>query len=67
MVGGYVLDAAVTKAVISLYGGKRGLIVNSRDLCKGRKQRVQVDLTGQNGRRYDVRPVIGTRCGGKKR
>jgi hypothetical protein len=61
-----VPDAPVTKFQISFFGGKKGLIVNSGNLCKA-NYRAKVDFTGQNGRRYDTEPVIGTSCGGKKR
>jgi hypothetical protein len=49
-----------------MQGGKKGLIVNSRDLCKSKK-RVKVSMVGQNGRRYDTRPVVKADCGKKKR
>ena len=61
-----VPDAPVSKFTVDLFGGKRGLLVNSRNLCK-QKQRAKVSFVGQNGRRYDTRPVIATSCGkGKK-
>ncbi len=57
-----VPDAPVSKFVLSLYGGRRGLLENNRDLCK-RKLHVSVNLTGQNGRRYDSNPPLQTPCG----
>lgn len=65
-VGGNVPDAPVTKFQISLFGGKRGLIENSENLCLG-KRRVKVSFTGQNGRIQNSEPKIATSCGGKKR
>jgi hypothetical protein len=60
-------DAPVSKFTLNLAGGKRGLLVNNRDICKG-KQRAKLALTGQNGRRHVTNQVIGTSCkgGGKK-
>ncbi len=67
-----VPDAPVTKFTISLFGGKKGLLVNSRNLC-AHDLRADVKLKGQNGRPYDSRPVVTTSCkngkkgGGKRR
>ena len=59
-------DAPVTKLIVQMQGGKKGLIVNSRNLCKS-KNRAKVSMVGQNGRRYDTRPVVKADCGKKKR
>jgi hypothetical protein len=56
-----VPDAPVTKFQMSLFGGKKGLIVNSGNLCKTNR-RAKVSFTAQNGRRSDTEPVIGTSC-----
>jgi hypothetical protein len=61
-----VPDAPVMKFVLRMQGGKKGLIVNSRDLC-ARKYRAQVKLTAQNGKQVEMRPVVRASCGGKKR
>ncbi len=45
-----VPDAPVTKFILEMQGGKKGLIVNSRNLCKA-KQRAKVSFKGQNGKR----------------
>jgi len=61
-------DAPVTSATIKLYGGSRGLIENSRDLCLS-KPRAEIRLHAQNGRSRDTNPLIGLPCGkggGKK-
>jgi hypothetical protein len=56
-----VPDAPVSKFVLSMQGGKKGLLVNSRNICKGvNKATVQMD--GQNGKAYDTTPVLGTKC-----
>ncbi len=60
-----VPDAPVTKFVLQMQGGKKGLIVNSVDICK-RKHRALANFKGQNGRRHEFKPVVKTQCGGKK-
>ncbi|MGC1165787.1 MAG: hypothetical protein WA862_06740 [Solirubrobacterales bacterium] len=64
-----VPDAPVSKFTLRLFGGKKSLIVNSRNLCKG-VQRATAKFTAQNGRRYESRPVVRNSCrghrGGKK-
>ncbi|HEX7280186.1 MAG TPA: hypothetical protein VF255_11265 [Solirubrobacterales bacterium] len=65
-----VPDAPVSKFQLSLFGGKRGLLVNNRNLCKG-KLRTKLRLSGQNGRIYNTNPLLKTSCkkgkrGGKK-
>ena len=57
-----VPDAPVRKFVLSMKGGKRGLLVNSRELC-GSIQRATVRLVGQNGKRADQLPVVKNDCG----
>jgi hypothetical protein len=60
-------DAPVSKFVLEMQGGKKGLIVNSRNLC-AHKSRASSELTAQNGRSYDTRPVVkAAGCGGKPR
>lgn len=56
----------MTQFQISFFGGKKGLIGNSVNLCKTNR-RAKVDFTAQNGRVQNTEPVIGTSCGGKKR
>lgn len=60
-----VPDAPVKKFMLEMQGGKKGLIVNSRNLCRAKPQ-AMVTFKGQNGRVYDSRPVIGTSCKKKK-
>ncbi|MEX2253474.1 MAG: hypothetical protein WD649_04925, partial [Thermoleophilaceae bacterium] len=54
---GAIPDAPVSKVVVRMAGGKRGLIVNSRDLCEGRS-RAAVRLDAHNGKRRRLRPVV---------
>ena len=64
-----VPDAPVSRFVLEMQGGKKGLIVNSRDLCKG-TDRATVKLRGHNGKQSIYRtPLKATGCRkkGKKR
>lgn len=58
-------DAPVTSFMMSLAGGKRGLVENSVDLCKTGR-RAEIQLKSQSGLSRVSNPVIGARCGGKK-
>jgi hypothetical protein len=56
-----VPDAPVSKFVLNLYGGDRGLLVNSANLCAN-EPRARLTLTGKNGRRQITEPLIKTSC-----
>ena len=58
-----VPDAPVSKFTLSMLGGKKSLIVNSRNLCNGPTQRATVRLRAHNGLAHDFRPVVGNDCG----
>jgi hypothetical protein len=63
-----VPDAPVSKFTLQLQGGKKSLIVNSRNLCAGPKQRATVRLNAQNGMQRNFRQVVENDCqkrGGK--
>jgi hypothetical protein len=60
-----VPDAPVSKFILQMQGGKKGLIVNSEDICKA-KHRAIAAFKGQNGKRHEFNPVVKTKCGGKK-
>lgn len=57
-------DAPVSKFVLSLYGGKRGLLENSVNLCKV-TSRAGVKALAQSGKTRDFSQVIATGCGRK--
>jgi uncharacterized repeat protein (TIGR01451 family) len=61
-----VPDAAVTKFILNMQGGKKGLVVNSRNLCAG-KNRADARFTGQNGVRSNSRPLVKPSCGKKRK
>jgi hypothetical protein len=57
-------DVPVSRFVLEMDGGRKGLLTNSEDLCgAGRKRRAAiVRLLGQNDRRADQFPVVRARC-----
>jgi hypothetical protein len=58
-----VPDAPVSSFQLKLFGGKKkSLIYNSRDICKGPKQKATVKFTAQNGLTKNFRPVIRNDC-----
>jgi hypothetical protein len=61
-----VPDAPVSKFVLKMQGGRKGLIVNSRNLCAA-TNKATVLMDGQNGKVYDSSPVVKAKCGGKGR
>jgi hypothetical protein len=50
-------DAPITKVIVDMRGGKKGLIVNSRNLCAG-TNRADGAFSAQNGRRFKSRPAV---------
>jgi hypothetical protein len=61
-----VPDAPVTKFVLTMQGGKKGLLVNSVDLCE-KVNRATVRMDGQNGKALTLHPAVKSACGGKGR
>ena len=59
-------DAPISKVVVELQGGGKGLFVNSRNLCR-QTNRATVKSTGHNGKTYDFRPVLRDSCKPRKR
>ncbi len=58
-------DAPITKVVVDMQGGAKGLIVNSTDLCAA-THKADAQLEGHNGRRSAIGPVVGAQCGKKR-
>ena len=54
-------DAPLSKVIVNMQGGKKGLIVNSRNLC-ATKNRAAVRLDAHNGKRLKLNPVLQPRC-----
>lgn len=59
-----VPDAPISKVVVELQGGKKSLLANSRNLCES-VNRATAKFKGQNGKRYNARPVLKVKCGKK--
>jgi len=58
-------DAPISMVVLRMQGGKKGLIVNSRNLCHG-KNRAVVRLAAHSGKRTVQRPVLRPQCKRRK-
>ena len=56
-------DIPLTKFVLRMKGGSKGLLVNSTDICRG-THRATVKMRAQNGRALNLRPVLQARCNG---
>lgn len=50
-------DAAVSKVVVKMQGGNKGLFVNSRDLCAS-KNRAEIHLTAQSNKKLRRNPLV---------
>jgi hypothetical protein len=59
-----VPDAPVSKFVLTMQGGKKGLLENSRNLCAS-TNKADVAFTAQNGKTSNSTPVLTNSC--KKR
>jgi len=54
-------DAPISKVILNMQGGRKGLIVNSRDLCR-RPARASARFDGHNGRRLSGRSLMRAQC-----
>jgi hypothetical protein len=57
----YVPDQPVSRFVLRMQGGKKGLLENSRNICKT-KNRASAKFTGQNGKTSRSTPVLKAQC-----
>jgi hypothetical protein len=62
----FVPDVPVTEATFSFFGGKKGLLVNSRDICKG-TPKAKAIFNGQNGAQLILHPPLKSACGKAKK
>jgi hypothetical protein len=59
-----VPDAPVSKFILEMKGGKKGLLVNSENLCsKHAKTQAIASFTGQNGKIEKLKPKVVNECG----
>jgi hypothetical protein len=59
-----VPDAPVSKFTLTLKGGKKGLLQNSTDICKG-THKANARFVAHNGKVVVLRPELVAKCGGK--
>ncbi|HZD91399.1 MAG TPA: hypothetical protein VE224_14960, partial [Pseudolabrys sp.] len=57
-----VPDQPVSKFILNMKGGSKGLIVNSRNIC-ARTYRATAKFRGQNGKTHDFHPPLKSKCG----
>jgi hypothetical protein len=62
----FVPDVPVTSATFSFFGGKKGLLVNSRNICKGTPKATAV-FKAQNGDELTLRPKMRAACAKAKK
>ena len=62
----FVPDAPFTEALVRLQGARKGLLVNSRDIC-AKTYRATVRYIAHNGLTYVERPKLRARCGRRGR
>jgi hypothetical protein len=62
----FVPDVPVSTATFSFFGGAKGLLVNSTDICKG-TQKATAKFTAQNGDLVTLRPALKSACGKAKK
>jgi hypothetical protein len=53
----FIPDVPITRVLVRLQGGKKGLLVNSRDIC-AHTYRATVKFTAHNGMRHTIRPKM---------
>jgi hypothetical protein len=54
-------DLPVSKFILRMDGGRRGLLINSVNFCEA-AAKAQVEMTGQNGVRRNSRVKVQTGC-----
>jgi hypothetical protein len=56
-----VPDAPVSKVILNMFGGKKGLLQNNTNLCRG-AHKASVLMVGQNARRQESEPTVHVAC-----
>jgi hypothetical protein len=56
-----VPDAPVSRFVLEMKGGKKGLLINSENICR-KPQKAIADFVAQNGKVLDTTPTIANGC-----
>jgi hypothetical protein len=60
-IAGATPDAPVSKVIVEMQGGQKGLFVNSRELCR-QKNRASARLTAHSAKRLALKPVVRAQC-----
>jgi hypothetical protein len=60
-----VPDAPITKVVLTMHGGSKGLLINSRNLCQATSH-ADVKLKGHNGKSASPHPILQNDCAEKR-
>jgi hypothetical protein len=58
----FIPDAPFTKLTLRMQGGKKGLLVNSRDICK-QAGKARVKYSAHNGASFEAHPALKAECG----
>jgi hypothetical protein len=61
-----VPDAPIGHFQLTVFGGKAGYLINTRDICKN-KPVTQIAYTGQNGKKHSQELKLNTACGKKSK
>jgi len=61
-----VPDAPISKFVLTMQGGNKGLLVNNTELCRA-KPRARAEFFGHNGKRRVSNPLVKVACKGRRR
>jgi len=59
-------DLPISRLVLVIAGGRRGLLVSSNDLCQGRRE-LGVRLVAHNGKVSRMHPTLSASCPGRAR
>lgn len=62
----FVPDVPVTQATFNFFGGSKGLLINSRDICKS-PAKATAKFTGQNGDQLTLHPELKSACAKAKK
>jgi hypothetical protein len=54
-------DAPIAKVIVTMQGGRKGLLINSRNLCRS-TNRATVQMDAHSGKAHDFRPVVKAKC-----
>lgn len=61
-----VPDVPVESFTIAMQGGKKGLLVNSRNICAS-TYRINAEFNAQNGKEITLRPKLQAKCSHKRK